>query len=71
MTGSSHLGMRSELSAHRRATVSRTLALENRAISWLLYSSRSIPGTGSNVGVPSRSMYWRRKAANSGSWHTS
>jgi hypothetical protein len=56
MTGTSHFGIRSELCAHSRATVSRTSGLENRSISVCLYSVRSIPGTGASVGVASSSM---------------
>ena len=35
-TGTSHFGIRSELSAHSRARVSRTSGLANRSISWCL-----------------------------------
>ena len=52
-TGSSHFGIRSELSAHSRAMVSRTCGLEKRSISVCLYSVRSTPGTGGRVGVAS------------------
>ena len=48
--------MRSELSAHSRAIVSRTSGFEKRSISVALYSSTSTPGTGASVGVPSKSM---------------
>ena len=34
MTGTSHFGMRSELSAHSRARVSRTSGLAKRSMSW-------------------------------------
>jgi hypothetical protein len=36
MTGTSHFGMRSELSAQSRASVSRTSGFANRSMSWCL-----------------------------------
>ena len=52
ITGRTHFGMRSELCAHRRATVSRTSGLEKRSISVSLYSSRSIPARAARPACP-------------------
>ena len=46
ITGSSHLGIRSELSAHSRATVSRTCGLENRSIELALVGVQVDPRHG-------------------------